>query len=60
MREIKQKFDEALMWVDGEGDGNVTIQIRLLSDDGESNAVICLDDEQRKDLIRMLQEMDIK
>jgi hypothetical protein len=55
---IKQKFDDSLMWISNEGDGEMMIQVRLVSDDGESNAVIWLDSDQRKDLIEILQRME--
>ncbi len=55
--EIKQEFDDSLMWVSNEGDGEVMIQIRLHSDDGESNACIWLSTKQRLDLIELLQRI---
>ena len=59
--EIKQKFDQAVMWVSNEGDGEIMIQVRLITPEekpSESNAVIWLDSAQRKDLIEILQRME--
>jgi len=59
--EIKQKFDQAVMWVLNECDGEIMIHIRLIVPEekpSESNAVIWLDSDQRKDLIEILKRME--
>ncbi len=63
MYEIKQKFDNSLLWVENEDlEGDILITIRLTSEEENviSTANIFLDQEQRRDLIKILQEMENK
>lgn len=55
--EIKQEFDDSLMWVSNESDGETMLQIRLKTKDGETNACIWLNNKQRLDLIEVLQRI---
>ena len=54
--ELKQRFDNSLLWADNVENAHVTIQVRMESEDGQSNAVIILMKDQCKQLIKFLQD----
>lgn len=54
--EIKQNFDEALLWADNIENAHVSIQIRNDTEEGQSNAVISLMKDQCEQLIKFLQD----
>jgi len=57
---FKQKFDQAELHLHNEEDGECQIEIIMVLTDAHTtcSAVIWLDSEQRKDLIKLLLDME--
>jgi len=60
MHNFKQKFDQAELQVHNEEDGECMLEIVMVLTDTQQvcSATIWLDNDQRKDFIKVLQDME--